>query len=227
MTAKMTSSSEPTLSSVAPSEPTHLCVAQRARHECRGSKPMGSGPTPSRVAPDARGVNAAARSTVRLLVAIAPALLPSNLCAQSGGDYDLTWHSVDGGGRMFSVGGFYEIGGTIGQCDARNESLTGSMMGGDYSATGGFWQTGLCGACQLFGDVVDVKSNPVPDCLIDVSDLLCVLDDFVDPGLCAGDADLVASDFSCTPDGLVDVSDLLVVLDAFAGVYACGHPCPA
>lgn len=186
-----------------------------------------SEPPPSGVAPHASGINATGRNAVRLLTAIATALLPSILYAQSGGDYDLTWHSVDGGGMMFSVGGIYEIGGTIGQCDARNESQPGSMIGGDYSATGGFWQTGLCGACQLFGDVVDVKSNPVPDCLIDVSDLLCVLDDFVDPGLCAADADLVASDFSCTPDGLVDVSDLLVILDAFAGTYACGHPCPA
>ena len=32
--------------------------------------------------------------------------------------YDLGWFTIDGGGGMFSTGGGYELGGTIGQPDA-------------------------------------------------------------------------------------------------------------
>jgi hypothetical protein len=53
--------------------------------------------------------------------------------AQSGGGYDLTWNSIDGGGAMFSTGGNYSLGGTIGQADA------GTMSGGSYTLAGGFW----------------------------------------------------------------------------------------
>ena len=83
-----------------------------------------------------------------------------------------------------------------------------------------------CISCQLFGDIVDVSFAAIPDCLVDVSDLLCVLDDFADPGLCLGDGDLVAADFSCVQDSVIDVSDLLAELDAFSGIYGCPHPCP-
>ena len=53
--------------------------------------------------------------------------------AQTGGPYDLTWSTVDGGGEMFSTGGVYTLGGTVGQPDA------GVLAGGDYSLGGGFW----------------------------------------------------------------------------------------
>ena len=56
--------------------------------------------------------------------------------AQSGGDYDLTWNTVDGGGATFSTGGDYSLGGTIGQPDA------GLLTGGDYTLAGGFWGGG-------------------------------------------------------------------------------------
>ena len=52
--------------------------------------------------------------------------------AQSGGDYDLTWSTVDGGGATCS-GGDYSLGGTAGQPDA------GLLTGGDYALLGGFW----------------------------------------------------------------------------------------
>ncbi len=51
---------------------------------------------------------------------------------QSGGDYDLSWSTIDGGGGT-STGGNYSLSGTIGQPDA------GTMAGGDYTLTGGFW----------------------------------------------------------------------------------------
>ncbi|MEO6060600.1 MAG: hypothetical protein ABIQ99_01525 [Thermoflexales bacterium] len=53
--------------------------------------------------------------------------------AQTGGGYDLTWNSIDGGGATFSTGGGYSLGGTIGQADA------GATSGGSYSLSGGFW----------------------------------------------------------------------------------------
>ena len=54
--------------------------------------------------------------------------------AQSGGGYDLTWNTVDGGGM--SSGGVYTLGGAIGQPDAD------VLSGGNYTLTGGFWQSG-------------------------------------------------------------------------------------
>ncbi len=54
-------------------------------------------------------------------------------------DYNLSWHTVDGGGVMRSISddGAYELSGTIGQPDA-----SGAMMGSGESAyglTSGFW----------------------------------------------------------------------------------------
>lgn len=66
--------------------------------------------------------------TVSILVGLG---LPA--AAQSGGGYDLTWNTIDGGGATFSTGGGYSLGGTVGQPDA------GVLSGGDYSLIGGFW----------------------------------------------------------------------------------------
>ncbi len=63
-------------------------------------------------------------------------LLSSVVLAQSGGGYDLSWSTVDGGGGTFSTGGDYSLGGTIGQPDV------GVLSGGDYTLTGGFWYGG-------------------------------------------------------------------------------------
>ena len=51
--------------------------------------------------------------------------------------YDpITWWTVDGGGHTWSSGGYYELGGTIGQPDA------GYLVGGTYTLGGGFWEGG-------------------------------------------------------------------------------------
>jgi len=53
------------------------------------------------------------------------------------GDYEITWRTIDGGGR--STGGQYVLTGTIGQPDAAYSA------GGDYELLGGFWPGGpLC-----------------------------------------------------------------------------------
>jgi len=64
--------------------------------------------------------------------------------AQSGGSYDLSWSTMDGGGEMSSAGGSYALSGTLGQPDARNHPEP--MAGGDYSLTGGFWVIPECPA---------------------------------------------------------------------------------
>jgi hypothetical protein len=70
------------------------------------------------------------------LLLILVILLPGSVApaaAQSGGPYDLTWSTVDGGGWTFSAGGEYSLGGTVGQPDA------GVLEGGAYTLAGGFW----------------------------------------------------------------------------------------
>ena len=62
-------------------------------------------------------------------------LLTVPVLAQSGGGYDLSWATVDGGGAL-STGGGYALGGTAGQPDA------GLLAGGDYTLGGGFWPGG-------------------------------------------------------------------------------------
>ena len=53
--------------------------------------------------------------------------------AQSGGSFDLSWHSVDGGGDSLSGGG-YSLEGTIGQPEADPP-----IAGGNYSLGSGLW----------------------------------------------------------------------------------------
>ena len=64
-----------------------------------------------------------------LLLASVPGAL-----AQSGGQYDLTWNTVDAGGVTALTAGAYTLSGTAGQPDAAVWS------GGDYVITGGFWR---------------------------------------------------------------------------------------
>jgi len=57
---------------------------------------------------------------------------------QTGGPYQLTWSTIDGGGGT-SSGGQYVLTGTIGQPDAAYSA------GGSYELLGGFWPGGpLC-----------------------------------------------------------------------------------
>ena len=67
-----------------------------------------------------------------VLLSLSPAL------PQTGGDYVLSWSTIDGGGGE-SVGGSYVITGTIGQPDAGE-----MMMGGNFALSGGFWFSPPC-----------------------------------------------------------------------------------
>ena len=69
---------------------------------------------------------------VALLILLTLATSQRIASAQSGGGYDLTWNTFDGGGDT-SAGGAYSLSGTIGQADA------GTLSGGAYTLNGGFW----------------------------------------------------------------------------------------
>ena len=75
------------------------------------------------------------RYPIWLLLALL-VLLPAVALAQTGGGYDLTWSTIDGGGATWSEGGGYALGGTVGQPDA------GVLSGGGYTLAGGFWPGG-------------------------------------------------------------------------------------
>jgi hypothetical protein len=85
------------------------------------------------------------RLTLALLVA---AILGVGAAlAQTGGGYDLTWSTIDGGGGG-SAGGNYQLAGTLGQPD------TGAALsGGVYSLSGGFWGGASTGS-KLYMPVV-------------------------------------------------------------------------
>ena len=102
--------------------------------------------------------------------------------------YDLTWHTIDGGGGTSSAGGF-EITGTIAQPDAGIQVMTG----GGYEIMGGFWP------------LIPMASSDCPwdfdgDGDVDTADLLHLLGAWGTPD---GDVD---------GDGDTDTADLLDLL---------------
>ena len=73
--------------------------------------------------------------------------MTASAMAQSGGGYDLSWSTIDGGGAT-STGGSYSLSGTIGQADA---GPSPAMTGGSYQLTGGFWPVSQ--VCYCLGDL--------------------------------------------------------------------------
>jgi len=71
----------------------------------------------------------------RALFLVLATLVLMNLpaLAQTGGGYDLTWWTIDGGGGTVTGNG-YTLSGTAGQPDAG-----AALTGGGYALTGGFW----------------------------------------------------------------------------------------
>ena len=74
--------------------------------------------------------------TVATLIAL---ILPVPAYARSGGPYELTWFTVDGGGVTSSSAGAFALGGTIAQPDA------GNLSGGLFILRGGFWHFAAVG----------------------------------------------------------------------------------
>ena len=73
--------------------------------------------------------------------------------------FDLSWHTVDGGGVMRSTGGDFELSGTIGQHDA------GAMSGGDFTLTGGFWFEVIASDCNEDGVVNLIDYDTFQTCI--------------------------------------------------------------
>jgi len=73
------------------------------------------------------------------------------VASQALGQFEIGWHTVDGGGLMNSTdgqpGGF-ELSGTIGQHDAQVSTV---MFGGAFELTGGFWVVAT--VCNCPGDM--------------------------------------------------------------------------
>ncbi len=106
--------------------------------------------------------------------------------------YDLSWHTIDGGGGT-SAGGVFALSGTIGQPDAG-----GAMIGGAFELTGGFW-AGASGLPECIGDLNG-------DDIVNVTDLLALIAAW---GACPGcPADL-------NGDNTVNVTDLLALIAAW------------
>ncbi|GMU81624.1 MAG: hypothetical protein AMXMBFR47_14950 [Planctomycetota bacterium] len=129
-------------------------------------------------------------------------ILAALACAGSAhAQYDLSWHTIDGGGQTFSVGGVFEVGGTIGQPDA------GTLTGGVFELSGGFWMGGVVDPCTLPGDLDRDRD-------VDLTDLAALLAHFGTTGggtPSTGDVD---------GDADVDLSDLSSLLANF------GSMCP-
>lgn len=62
-----------------------------------------------------------------------------------GQQYEIPWHTIDGGGGT-SAGGSFSLSGTIGQHDAGP-----TMTGGQFALTGGFW-AGVAAVEPCVGD---------------------------------------------------------------------------
>ncbi len=113
----------------------------------------------------------------------------------------LSWYTVDGGGGIFSAGGGFVLGGTIGQPDAG-----APMTGGNFELTGGFWPGAGQVAETCPGDITPDGGDGV----VDVTDLLALLGAWgpcpAPPASCPADID---------ESGDVGVTDLLAVLGAW------------
>jgi hypothetical protein len=80
-----------------------------------------------------------------LVLGLLTTLMAVPVLAQTGGGYDLTWNTIDGGGGVSSGGG-YTLSGAIGQPDA------GLAVGGGYALVSGFWAA--AGGSSLFMPIV-------------------------------------------------------------------------
>ena len=83
-----------------------------------------------------------------LPVLIVASILVGVVSAQSGGGYDLSWWTVDGGGGVLNQGG-YSLHATAGQPDAGS-----ALESGGYTLLGGFWPSSASGGYTIYLPVV-------------------------------------------------------------------------
>lgn len=130
------------------------------------------------------------------------AVTASNGLAQT---FDLSWHTVDGGGAMNSTGGAFAVSGTVGQPDAQTAPV---MSGGAFSIIGGFWPGAAASVCGCPGDMNNDGNRNGGDIQEFVDCVLSV------PGDCA----------CANVDGAggVTIADVPV----FVAALLAGSPCP-
>ena len=96
-------------------------------------------------------------SRILLILMLLLTLMMGLAQAQSGGNFDLSWHTVDGGGGE-SSGGEFSLRGSAGQADA------GALTGGDFELLGGFWHGPITGRPR---GITDLKASKDGDhCLL-------------------------------------------------------------
>jgi hypothetical protein len=78
-------------------------------------------------------MNRAMKLVVAIVVGLALFFGAAGSQAQSGGGYDLTWHTIDNGGGTIGNGS-YTLNGTIGQPEAGT-----ALSSAGYTLSGGFW----------------------------------------------------------------------------------------
>lgn len=132
---------------------------------------------------------------------IAAVLLAATLAVPAFAQPAIDWHTIDGGGEMFSTSREYRLGGTIGQADAGT-----TASGAGFSVTGGFW------VVTLAADVPPCPGDLDHDLDVDISDLATLLSNF---GVAAG-AEYEDGDLDL--DGDVDISDLSQMLSLFGTI---------
>jgi hypothetical protein len=122
----------------------------------------------------------------------------------------IDWHSIDGGGTMFSTGGGMTLGGTIGQADA-GPGVPG-MTGGTLSLTGGFWVVAASsapGCATACGDMNGSGGN------VDLVDFAIFSTCF---GLVGPNPSCDAGEFICSDlneDGVINLLDFATFLLTF------------
>jgi hypothetical protein len=147
---------------------------------------------------------------VTLALMLVAALCAAPAHAQSGGDFDLTWYSVDGGGEQASAGDLVVFG-TVGQTDVDQRAV-----GGGFTVVGGFWtipfQPSVCPV-----DIANTDGEPGADGAVDNGDFTLFFNaffaDLSDP--IRTYADVANTDGELPPDGAIDNGDFTLFFSIF------------
>ena len=97
---------------------------------------------------------------VRVIKRIFAVLLVGAVVQTAAAQLELTWYTIDGGGKISSTGGGFELSATIGQADAGTV-----MTGGGFQLTGGFWFEQPPGDCNATGMADLLDHADFADCL--------------------------------------------------------------
>jgi hypothetical protein len=152
----------------------------------------------------ARELNMRGRHVFGWALSIVPAIIVVKPAAAQ--SFDVSWFTLDCGGATASVGGSFQIGGTIGQPDAGPGAA--GMSGGAFMLTGGFWPATVPSPCPADLD---------GDGMVGQSDLGILLAAY---GTCPGDPGDNAAAAALGGDACVTQADLGAMLAQY------GQICP-